>query len=237
MLRVLLQYNTAVFLLLSLSGNISTDEPNVIFDSVIIMYDINDITTGYTCAARGELEEAEDSARLMLEIVDRHTAVLHLPLTFTLAEASRRLLKTTAERSGRPASRGVHVDALRVASTALSFGRPRQPAESGGFGAAGIGGWCTFGDDIMAAFCKVGGGGGDGGRHVTKVKRRSFVFVHLQPNDTRVHADDVCFPSLFFWACCCCRRRRRRCCRCCSCSGVILVPMRSLRFFFLAGRN
>lgn len=113
----------------------------------------------------------------MLEIVDRHAAVLHLPLTFTLAEASRRLLRTSAERSGRPALRGVHVDALRVASASLSFARPRQSVESGGFGAAGVtlggsSGWCAFGGEILSAFDKVGGGDV---RHVAKV--RSFFFL------------------------------------------------------------
>lgn len=149
-----------------------------------------DTCKGYTHAARGELEEAEKSARLMLEIVDRHTAILHLPITFTLAEASRRLLRTTAERSGRPVLRGLHVDALHVASSTLSFGRPRQPSESGGFGAAGmaaggISGWCMFGGEILAAFDRASGG--DGGRHVAKVKGRFLCswtgccqWIHMQ---------------------------------------------------------
>eukprot|EP00752_Nemacystus_decipiens_P007849 g7012.t1 len=115
---------------------------------------------GYTCAARGELEEAEDAARLMLNVVDTHPAMLHLPLTYTLAEASRRLLKTTAERSSRPADSGQLSDVLRGARATLVFARP---AAGGGTAAAGGGGgWCAFGDEILSAFDRVSGGdGGD----------------------------------------------------------------------------
>lgn len=129
--------------------------------------------TGYTHASRGELAEAEASARLMLEIIDRHAAVLHLPLTFTLAEASRRLLRATAEQSSRPALPGVHVDALRAARAQLCFARPRPPAKAGGGGGAGAtsgggggsggGCWCAFGSEILSAFEKAAGGDGGGG--------------------------------------------------------------------------
>lgn len=119
----------------------------------------------------------------MLEIIDRHAAVLHLPLTFTLAEASRRLLKATAERSGRPADTGLHSDALRGARSALVFSRPRGGGGGGAGGAGGVadvaargngggggrGGWCAFGDEIMSAFDRVcGGDGGDSSAEVRK---------------------------------------------------------------------
>lgn len=121
----------------------------------------------YTHAARGEAEDAEASGRLMLAIIDRHAAVLHLPLTFTLAEASRRLLAAAGERSSRPAPEGVHVEALGAAVTKLSFARPTQAVKPGAGGVAaaagGGGGWCAFGDDILAAFAAAGGrdSGGD----------------------------------------------------------------------------
>ena len=115
--------------------------------------------------ARDETEEAEASAKLTLAIIDRQPAVLHLPLTFTLAEASRRLLQQP--RIGRPARRlGPSADALRAARSNLAFARPAVSTAKeagGGGGGAGkgkMGGWCTFGDTIMAAFVKGGGGGG-----------------------------------------------------------------------------
>ncbi|CBN78737.1 expressed unknown protein [Ectocarpus siliculosus] len=121
----------------------------------------------FTHAARGEAEDAEASGRLMLAIIDRHAAVLHLPLTFTLAEASRRLLAAAAERSSRPAPEGVHVEALGAAVTKLSFARSTQAVKPGAGGVAaatgGGGGWCAFGDDILAAFAGAGGGGDSGG--------------------------------------------------------------------------
>eukprot|EP00903_Cladosiphon_okamuranus_P010916 g10311.t1 len=116
---------------------------------------------GYTHAARGELEEAEAAARLLLQIIDQHAAVLHLPLTYTLAEASRSLIETTAERNGRPVDSGLHFDALRGARTALVFARPGGGGGGGGGGAeargGGRGGWCAFGDEIMSAFGRVCG--------------------------------------------------------------------------------
>lgn len=131
--------------------------------------------TGYTHAARGELEEAEAAARLMLEIIDRHAAVLHLPLTFTLAEASRRLLKTAAERSARRPDPGLHSAALHGARATLVFARPG----GGGGGAVaagrGGGGWCAVGDGIMAAFDRVCGG--DGEHASAEVRKEAFLFV------------------------------------------------------------
>lgn len=108
----------------------------------------------------------------MLEVIDRHAAVLHLPLTFTLAEASKRLLKTTAERTVRPADSGLHLDTLRGARSTLVFARPRGGGGDGGGAAAAAagmaaGGWCAFGDEILAAFDRVcGGDGGDASAEV-----------------------------------------------------------------------
>lgn len=103
----------------------------------------------------------------MLQIIDQHAAVLHLPLTYTLAEASRRLVKTNAERSGRPADSGLHSNALRGARSTLVFARSAGGGGggSGGGGTAaagggGGGGWCAFGDEIMSAFDRVCGGDG-----------------------------------------------------------------------------
>ena len=115
---------------------------------------------GYTHAARGELEEAEAAARLMLNIIDTHPAMLHLPLTFSLAEASRRLVKATSERSGRPADSGQLSEVLRGARATLVFARPA---------AAGSG----------SATAVAGGGGGAaaaGARLATRFYRRSTEF-------------------------------------------------------------
>lgn len=135
---------------------------------------------GYTHVARDEIDDAEASAKLALGIIDRHPAVLHLPLTFTLAEASRRLLQQP--RIGRPSRRlGLCADALRVARSSLAFARPTRPAAAEnvggdvhGAGKGKIGGWCTFGDAVMAVFDKRGGGGGGGDVSTEVSKEWSF---------------------------------------------------------------
>lgn len=121
----------------------------------------------------------------MLEIIDRHAAVLHLPLTYTLAEASRRLLKTAAVRGGRPADAGLHADALRGARSTLVFaarvgggGGGPAVAAAGMAGGGGGGGWCAFGDEIMSAFGRVCGG--DGGDSSAEVRRAFFLLVCLR---------------------------------------------------------
>lgn len=134
--------------------------------------------------ARDEIEDAEASAKLALGIIDRHRAVLHLPLTFMLAESSRRLLQQP--RIGRPSRRlGLCADALRVARTSLAFARPTRAAaapetaggDDHGAGKGKVGGWCTFGDAIMAAFDKRGGGGGGGGDVSAEVTIYIYIFV------------------------------------------------------------
>lgn len=124
------------------------------------------------------MEEAEASAKLTLEIIDRHPAVIHLPLTFTLAEASMRLLQTRARRNARPAPVGLHVDALHVAKATLRFARPADAAQetvgSGGreVGRRASGGWCVFGDAVLAAFDI--GGGGDAGQVSAEVRGKEL---------------------------------------------------------------
>ena len=118
--------------------------------------------SGYTHVARDEVEDAEASAKLALGIIDRHPAVLHLPLTFTLAESSRRLLQQP--RIDRPSRRlGQCADSLRVARASLAFARPtgasgQEAGDDHGAEKGKTGGWCPFGDAIMAAFVKRGGG-------------------------------------------------------------------------------
>lgn len=98
----------------------------------------------------------------MLQIVDRNATVLHLPLTFTLAEASRKLLqhqrqqhaKVTrgprAKYSARP-----HLDYLRCARDNLVFARAPSVGVTVSSDVHGSkGGWCAFGDAILAAFEK-----------------------------------------------------------------------------------
>lgn len=58
----------------------------------------------YTQARRGELTDAEASARATLSAVDRDPAILHLPLTSTVADASKRILESAAGESARKAS-------------------------------------------------------------------------------------------------------------------------------------
>lgn len=132
---------------------------------------------------RDETEDAEASARLTLEVVDRHPAVIHLPLTFTLAEASRRLVDATTGRNARNALPPPHVEALRVARAGLIFARPG--GEHGVDGVAGkgvsvgqrkVGGWCAFGDEIIAAFTKAGS---DAGRSSSPQVRLMLLLVLL----------------------------------------------------------
>lgn len=99
------------------------------------------------------MDDAEASATRTLEVVDRYPGVLHLPLTFALAEASRTLMNSRPGRSARASFPAAHVDALRVARASLAFARPAHASE-GGLGGGGrekaIGGWCAFGDAIVA---------------------------------------------------------------------------------------
>lgn len=114
------------------------------------------LNTGYVNAARGEVEEARPSGNIMLAIVDRYAAILHHPLTFTLAEASRRLL--TEERGGtsrpvrrlltearggtpRPVPETARI-ALANARYMVGYARPEEPG----------GGWSSFGNDMLATF-------------------------------------------------------------------------------------
>lgn len=94
------------------------------------------------------MEKAASSAKLLLEVIDRHPAILHLPLTYTLAEASSRLV--SVHGGTFPTT---YVESLRVARASLVFARPAQPR-----GAAAVstnrGSWCAFGDQILAEFDK-----------------------------------------------------------------------------------
>lgn len=143
---------------------------------------------GFTHALRDETDEATASAKLVLEVVDRHPAVIHLPLTFTLAEASRRLLDASSGRTPRNALHQPHVEALRVARAALVFARPggERAGGGGGRGVAGsvmgggqqrkAGGWCVFGDEIVAAFAQAGSDAGGCSSPQVRVCR-GFLFV------------------------------------------------------------
>lgn len=104
-------------------------------------------TAGYTHAARDETSEAAASAKITLEIINRHPAVLHLPLTYTVAEASRRLLFGRAGGYSHGSFPESYVDPLVAARESLVFARPAQASEDGS--------WCDFGDSILAAFEKV----------------------------------------------------------------------------------
>ena len=115
----------------------------------------------------------------MLNIIDTHPAMLHLPLTFSLAEASRRLVKATSERSGRPADSGQLSEVLRGARATLVFARPAAAGSGSatavaGGGGGGGGGWCAFGDEILSAFDRVSGG--DGGDASAEVNLSKFFF-------------------------------------------------------------
>lgn len=146
------------------------------------------------------MEEAEASAALTLEIIDGHPAVLHLPLTFTLAEASRRLLRSRpglVARGGFPAP---HVDTLRVARATLAFARsPQGRADESGTGggpevgrAVVGGGWCSFGDEILAA---VGGGSdddNDGGEASPTVRDGGSYYGYLHWQSRREREASFC---------------------------------------------
>ncbi|CAN0520455.1 unnamed protein product [Ectocarpus sp. 12 AP-2014] len=96
---------------------------------------------GYVNAARGEVEEARISASLMLDIVDLHAAILHHPLTFTLAEASRRLLTEARGGTPRPVPATARI-ALENMRYIVGYARPEEPG----------GGWSSFGHDILVPF-------------------------------------------------------------------------------------
>ena len=120
-------------------------------------------SAGYTQAARNEMEKAVSSAKLLLEVIDRHPAMLHLPLTYTLAEASSRLV--SLHGGTFPTS---YVESLRVARASLVFARPTQPRGDAAV-SANRSSWCAFGDQIMSVFDK--GVAPDRGNGTSKVGR------------------------------------------------------------------
>lgn len=113
------------------------------------------------------MEKAAASAKLLLEVIDKHPAMLHLPLTYTLAEASCRLV--SVHGGTFPTT---YVESLRVARTSLVFARPAQSQGDAAVSAT-RGSWCAFGDQILAVFDKgVAPGGGNGTGNITSKVRR-----------------------------------------------------------------
>lgn len=109
------------------------------------------------------MDKAVSSAKLLLEVIDRHPAMLHLPLTYTLAEASSRLVGVHGGTF--PTS---YVESLRVARASLVFARPAQSREDAAV-SANRGSWCASGDQILAVFDK--GVAPDRGNSNSKVGR------------------------------------------------------------------
>lgn len=73
-----------------------------------------------------------------------------------------------------------------MARSSLAFARPTRPAAAEnvggdvhGAGKGKIGGWCTFGDAVMAVFDKRGGGGGGVDVSTEVSKEWSFFVVSV----------------------------------------------------------